>query len=96
MCRTEIPETQIWLQRPECGWVLGKKRTLVRVIERLFVCLKVDKHVVCKVTVNSFSIKPNHCLSLTLIKFCECLNPTIKKFNNAAVKVDLLKQDQIF
>lgn len=55
--------------------------------------------IVCDVIVVFFFINPANNLSLTLIRCCKFLNPTIKQtLNNAGVTnlLDVVLQDQIF
>lgn len=56
-----------------------------------------NKGDVCEVTFGFFSIKWDHSLSLTLTQSYECLNLTIKNFNNTGVaNLDAELQDRIF
>lgn len=75
-----------WGSQQLCRQWLGSdnKKTLVKVRERSRFWLNVNKHFASEVTVNVFSMKPDHDLSLTSTRFCECLNITIQSFNNAA------------
>ncbi len=58
----------------------------LKVRKRLWFQLTANKHIVSReVTADFFHIKQEHDLSQTITKYCQCLNITIKKFNNAVV-----------
>lgn len=69
------PDSRLWLG-------LGKASTFVKVKERSWFQLNVDKHNVPQVTVDFFCFKPDPDLSLTLTTCYHCQN-FIRRFNKA-------------